>query len=121
MRQCGVRRPCIPRPDRRSSIHKSRCVAGRRNDLAVWDVGGRLEEDMAERAGVPELLREISENRETVTLVAFAALWGLCLVTRRGWLKEIRSLIPDLAAIGIVVLALTGYWGAERSIPTGLV
>jgi uncharacterized membrane protein len=30
-----------------------------------------------------------------------------------GWLKEIRSLTVGLGVIGIVILALTGYWGGE--------
>jgi len=102
-------------------MHNPQYGAGRRNEPGVWGVRGGLEEDMAERTGVPELLLEISESPGKATLVAFAVLWGLRLVTWWGWLKEIRSLILGPGAIGIVVLAPTGYWGGERSIPTGLV
>ena len=102
-------------------MHNPRYGAGRRNELGVWGVRDGLEEDMAEQTGVPGSLLEISESLGTVTLVVFVALWGLRFVTRWGWRKEIRSLILGLGATGIVVLALTGYWGGERSIPTGLV
>jgi hypothetical protein len=49
----------------------------------------------------------------TVTLVVFVALVGLRLAMQWGWLKEIRSLTLGLGVTGIVILALTGYWGGE--------
>ncbi|TKB73243.1 MAG: DUF2231 domain-containing protein [Nitrospira sp.] len=74
---------------------------------------GKIEEDAAEEAGVPEWVLELHESLGTVTLVVFVALLGLRLVMRWGLLKEIRSLTLGLGVIGIVVLTLTGYWGGE--------
>ena len=74
---------------------------------------GGMEEDMAERAGAPESVLELHESLGTVTLVLFVALLGLRLAMQWGWLKEIRSLTLGLGVIGIVILALTGYWGGE--------
>jgi len=81
---------------------------------------GRIKEDMAEQAGTPERVPGAHESLRTLTLVVFAAVLGLRLVIWWGWLKEVRSLTPSLGAIGIVILVPTGYWGGERSIPTGL-
>jgi uncharacterized membrane protein len=74
---------------------------------------GKLEEDAAEQAGVPESVLELHESLGTITMIFFAALLGLRLVMRWGWLKEIRFLTLGLGTIGIVILALTGYWGGE--------
>jgi uncharacterized membrane protein len=82
---------------------------------------GGMEEDMAERARAPEAVLELHESLGTVTLVIFVALVGLRLAMAWGWIREIRSLTLGFDAIGIVILALTGYWGASWSIPTGLV
>jgi uncharacterized membrane protein len=79
--------------------------------LAV--VTGGMEEELAERAGAPESLLELHESLGTVTLVVFVALLGLRLAMQWGWLAERRSLTLGLGAIGIVILALTGYWGGE--------
>jgi len=79
--------------------------------LAV--VTGGMEEDLAKRAGVPESVLELHESLGTVTLVVFVVLLGLRLAMQWGWLKEIRSLTLGLGVIGIVILALTGYWGGE--------
>ena len=82
---------------------------------------GGMEEDMAERTGAPEAVLELHESLGTVTLVIFVALVGLRLAMAWGWIREIRSLTLGFGAIGIVILALTGYWGASWSISTGLV
>ena len=74
---------------------------------------GGMEEGMAERAGAPEAVLELHESLGTVTLVIFVALLGLRLAMQWGWLKEIRSLTLGLGVIGIVILALTGYWGGD--------
>jgi uncharacterized membrane protein len=79
--------------------------------LAV--VTGGMEEDLAKRAGAPESVLELHESLGQVTLVIFVALLGLRLAMQWGWLKEIRSLTLGLGAIGIAILALTGYWGGE--------
>ena len=79
--------------------------------LAV--VTGGMEEDLAKRAGAPESVLELHESLGQVTLVIFVALLGLRLAMQWGWLKEIRALTLGLGAIGIVILALTGYWGGE--------
>ena len=79
--------------------------------LAV--VTGGMEEDLAKRAGAPESVLELHESLGQVTLVLFVALLGLRLAMQLGWLKEIRSLTLGLGAIGIVILALTGYWGGD--------
>ncbi|MEK7237327.1 MAG: DUF2231 domain-containing protein [Nitrospirota bacterium] len=79
--------------------------------LAV--VTGGMEEDLAKRAGAPEAVLELHESLGTVTLVIFVALLGLRLAMQWGWLKDIRSLTLGLGAIGIVILALTGYWGGD--------
>jgi uncharacterized membrane protein len=49
----------------------------------------------------------------TDTLVVFVALVGWRHAMQWGWLKEIRSLTLGLGVTGIVILALTGYWGDE--------
>ncbi len=74
---------------------------------------GGMEEDLAKRAGAPESVLELHESLGTVTLVVFVVLLGLRLAMQWGWLKEIRSLTLGLGAIGIFILALTGYWGGE--------
>ena len=74
---------------------------------------GGMEEDLAKRAGVPESVLELHDSLGTVTLVVFVVLLGLRLAMQWGWLKEIRSLTLGLGVIGIVILALTGYWGGE--------
>ena len=74
---------------------------------------GGMEEDLAERAGAPEAVFELHESLGTVTLVVFVALLGLRLAMQGGWIREVRSLTLGLGAIGIVILALTGYWGGE--------
>ena len=74
---------------------------------------GGMEEDLAERAGAPESVLELHESLGTVTLVIFVALVGLRLAMAWGWLKETRSLTLGLGVTGIVILALTGYWGGE--------
>ena len=74
---------------------------------------GKLEEDVAEQAGVPEWVLEFHESLGTITLIFFAALLGLRLVMRWGWLKEYRFLTLGLGTIGIAILALAGYWGGE--------
>lgn len=79
--------------------------------LAV--VTGGMEEELAERAGAPESVLELHESLGTVTLVVFVALLGLRFAILWGWLKEIRALTLGLGVIGIVILALTGYWGGE--------
>lgn len=79
--------------------------------LAV--VTGGMEEELAERAGAPESVLELHESLGTVTLVVFVTLLGLRLAMRRGWLKEIPALTLGLGVIGIVILALTGYWGGD--------
>ncbi len=79
--------------------------------LAV--VTGGMEEELAERAGAPESVLELHESLGTVTLVAFAALLGLRFAMQRGWIKDIPPLTVGLGVIGIVILALTGYWGGE--------
>lgn len=79
--------------------------------LAV--VTGGMEEDLAKRAGAPESVLELHESLGQVTLVLFVALLGLRLAMQLGWLKEIRALSLGLSAIGIVILALTGYWGGD--------
>ena len=79
--------------------------------LAV--VTGGMEEDLAKRVGAPESVLELHESLGQVTLVIFVALSRLRLAMQWGWLKEIRPLTLGLGAIGIVILALTGYWGGE--------
>lgn len=79
--------------------------------LAV--VMGGMEEDPAERAGAPESVLELHESLGTVTLGIFVALLGVRLAMQWGWLQDIRSLRLGLGAIGIVILALTGYWGGD--------
>lgn len=79
--------------------------------LAV--VTGGMEEDLAKQAGAPESVLELHESLGTVTLVFFVVLLGLRLVMQWGWLKEIRALTLGLGAIGIIILALTGYWGGD--------
>ena len=79
--------------------------------LAV--VTGGMEEDLAKRAGAPESVLELHESLGTVTLVVFVVLLGLRLAMQLGWLKEIRALSLGLGAIGVVILALTGYWGGD--------
>ena len=74
---------------------------------------GGWEEDLAERAGAPESVLELHESLGTVTLVVFVALLGLRLAMQRGWLKEIPVLTLGLGVIGIVILALAGYWGGD--------
>ena len=74
---------------------------------------GGMEEDLAKRAGAPESVLDLHESLGTVTLVVFVVLLGLRLAMQWGWLKEIRSLTLGLGVIGIVTLALTGYWGGE--------
>ena len=74
---------------------------------------GGMEEDLAERAGAPEAVLELHESLGTVTLVVFVVLLGLRLAMQWDWLKEIRSLTLGLGVIGLVILALTGYWGGE--------
>lgn len=74
---------------------------------------GGMEEELAERAGAPESVLELHESLGTVTLVLFVALLGLRLAIQWGWLKDIRPLTLGLGMIGIVILALTGYWGGE--------
>lgn len=56
---------------------------------------------------------EAYESLGTFTLVVVAVLVGLCFVMRWGWLEEGRSPTLGFGAIGIVILALTGYWGGE--------
>jgi uncharacterized membrane protein len=79
--------------------------------LAV--VTGGMEEELAERAGAPESVLELHESLGTVTLIVFVALLGLRLAMQRGWIKDIPPLTLGLGVIGIVLLALTGYWGGE--------
>ena len=79
--------------------------------LAV--VTGGMEEDLAKRAGAPESVLELHESLGQVTLVIFVALLGLRLAMQRGWLKEIPVLTLGLGVIGIVILALAGYWGGD--------
>ena len=79
--------------------------------LAV--VTGGMEEELAERAGAPESVLELHESLGTVTLVVFAVLLGWRLAMQWGWVKDIPSLTLGLGAIGLVMLALTGYWGGE--------
>lgn len=74
---------------------------------------GGMEEDLAKRAGAPESVLDLHESLGTVTLVVFVVLLGSRLAMQWGWLKEIRSLTLGLGVIGIVILALTGYWGGE--------
>jgi uncharacterized membrane protein len=74
---------------------------------------GGMEEDLAKRAGAPELVLDLHESLGTVTLVVFVVLLGLRLAMQWGWLTEIRSLTLGPGVIGIVILALTGYWGGE--------
>ena len=74
---------------------------------------GGMEEDLAERTGAPESVLELHESLGTVTLVIFVALVGLRFAMAWGWLKETRSLTLGLGVTGIVILALTGYWGGE--------
>jgi uncharacterized membrane protein len=74
---------------------------------------GGMEEDLAKRAGAPESVLELHESLGTVTLVVFVVLLGLRLAMQWGWLNEIRFLTLGLGVIGIVILALTGYWGGE--------
>jgi len=74
---------------------------------------GGMEEYMAERACAPQAVLEPHESLGTVTLVVFVVLLGLRHAMQWGWLKEIRSLTLGFGAIGIVILALTGYWGGE--------
>ena len=79
--------------------------------LAV--VTGGMEEELAERAGAPESVLELHESLGTVTLVVFVVLLGWRFAMQWGWVKDIPSLTLGLGAIGIVMLALTGYWGGE--------
>lgn len=68
----------------------------------------------------PESVLELHESLGTVTLVVLAVLLGLRLALQRGWLKDIPSLTLGLGAIGIVMLALTGYWGGELVYTSGI-
>jgi uncharacterized membrane protein len=79
--------------------------------LAV--VTGGLEEDLAERAGAPKSVLELHESLGQATLVVFVALLGLRLAMQWGWFREVRPLTLGLGVIGIVILALTGYWGGD--------
>lgn len=74
---------------------------------------GGMEEEMAERAGATESVLELHESLGTATLVVFVALLGLRLAMQWGWINDSRALTIGLGAIGIVILALTGYWGGE--------
>jgi len=74
---------------------------------------GGWEEDLVERAGAPESVLELHESLGMGTLVVFVALLGLRLVMQWGWFREVRFLTFGLGAVGIVILALTGYWGGE--------
>jgi uncharacterized membrane protein len=95
---------------RESSLYT--LLAGVMSAVLAVATGG-MEEDLAERAGAPKAVLELHESLGTVTLVVFVALLGLRLAMQWGWLKEIRSLTVGLGVIGIVILALTGYWGGE--------
>jgi uncharacterized membrane protein len=95
---------------RESSLYT--LLAGAMSAALAVATGG-MEEDLAERAGAPKAVLELHESLGTVTLVVFVALLGLRLAMQWGWLKEIRSLTVGLGVIGIVILALTGYWGGE--------
>ncbi len=79
--------------------------------LAV--VTGGMEEELAERAGAPESVLELHESLGTATLIVFVALLCLRLAMQRGWIKDLPALSIGLGVIGIVILALTGYWGGE--------
>ena len=87
-------------------------LAGVMSAALAVAMGGE-EEDLAKRAGAPESVLDLHESLGTVTLVVFVVLLGLRLAMQWGWLKEIRSLTLGLGVIGIVILALTGYWGGE--------
>ena len=81
---------------------------------------GGMEEYMAERASAPEAVLELHESLGTVTRVVFIALLGLRHAMQWGWLEEIRSLTLGFGAIGIGILALTGYWGGELAYAYGI-
>ena len=89
------------------------CLLAGVMSAALAVVTGGMEEELAERAGAPESVLELHESLGTVTLIVFVALLGLRLAIQWGWLKDIRPLTLGLGAIGIVILALTGYWGGE--------
>lgn len=79
--------------------------------LAV--VTGGMEEELAERAGAPESVLELHESLGAVTLIVFVALLGLRLAMQWGWTKDLPVFTFGLGVIGIVILALTGYWGGK--------
>lgn len=89
------------------------CLLAGVMSAALAVVTGGMEEELAERAGAPESVLELHESLGTVTLVVFFVLLGLRLAMQWGWIKDIRSLTLGLGVIGIVILALTGYWGGE--------
>lgn len=89
------------------------CLLAGALGAALAVVTGGMEEELAERAGAPESVLELHESLGTVTLIVFVALLGLRLAMQRGWIKDIPPLTLGLGVIGVVLLALTGYWGGE--------
>jgi len=49
----------------------------------------------------------------TATLVVFGGLLALRLAARRGWSPQLKSMYIVLAIVGIIGLAITGFYGAE--------
>ena len=47
------------------------------------------------------------------TLVVFGGLLALRLAARRGWSPQLKSMYIVLAIIGVIVLAIAGFYGAE--------
>jgi len=47
------------------------------------------------------------------TLVVFGGLLALRLAARRGWSPQLKGMYIVLAIVGIIGLAITGFYGAE--------
>jgi len=47
------------------------------------------------------------------TLIVFGGLLALRLAARRGWSPQLKGMYIVLAIVGIIGLAITGFYGAE--------
>lgn len=74
---------------------------------------GHFEEKAVEHSGIPEQALELHETLGFATFWVFAAVLGLRLAIRWGWIREKYLLALAVGLVGVVVLLIASYFGGD--------